>query len=83
VLLMGKRDSVIRWRDVFPTCKNPAQIPDALPAFKTRSFGQARSVEFVVLEGNHLAPEADAVTWMRLALDLLGQFDESAAGDLT
>jgi hypothetical protein len=82
MLLLGEQDTVIRWRDVFPDCEHPAEIAAALPAFRAASFGHAKSVEFVVVEGNHIAPEADAVTWMRLALDLLGQFDESAAGGI-
>jgi hypothetical protein len=65
VLLLGEQDSVIRWRDVLPACDQPGDIPAALPDFKAGNHRQAKSVEFAVVQGNHLAPEADSTTGMR------------------
>jgi len=76
-LLFGSRDSVIRWQDLFPGCAQPDQIAACLPAYQQAHFPQAQRLVVRVVEGDHLAPEARAVTFLRPGLTLLGQLDDA------
>ena len=77
VLLLGQQDTVIRWRDVFPHCEHPSGIPERLQDFRKRCFPHARRVEVAVIEGDHLSPETEAHSFVRLGLRWLDQLDES------
>jgi hypothetical protein len=79
VLLLGKRDFVIRWQDVFPECEHPGQIPQFLDAWRKDNLRAVKRLEFAVLDGNHLSPETDAISFVARALGWLGQLDESVA----
>jgi pimeloyl-ACP methyl ester carboxylesterase len=79
VLLFGAQDTVVRWQDAFPNCKQPQDIPAALTGFQEQNFPQARRVEVQVLSGSHIAPEADAATFLQTGLSLLEQWDVSAS----
>jgi pimeloyl-ACP methyl ester carboxylesterase len=73
--LFGRRDTVIRWRDVFPNCKNLQDLPMYFDDFKKANLPYAYRVEVQVLEGNHFAPEVDAPSFIRIGLGLLGELD--------
>jgi hypothetical protein len=79
-ILMGQDDTVIRWREVFPGCQDPTDLAGHLDDFRRRGFPRARRVEVAVVKGNHLSPETDAPAFVRLALAMLGEGDEPAAG---
>jgi hypothetical protein len=80
VLLLGEQDTVIRWRDVFPDCEQPSEIPECLQDFRRDHFPDASRVKVAVIEGNHLAPETEAFSFVRPGLGLLGQLDELVSG---
>jgi hypothetical protein len=81
VLLFGKKDTVIRWQAVFPRCEDPSEIPDRIDAFQKRELPHCRRLEVAVVEGDHVAPEADPETFLRPGLELLGQLaDGEPAG---
>jgi pimeloyl-ACP methyl ester carboxylesterase len=75
VLLFGAQDIVVRWRDVFPECRQPQDIPGSLAEYRERKLPHAKRVEVQVLEGAHVAPEADPSTFLQAGLSLLGQWD--------
>jgi pimeloyl-ACP methyl ester carboxylesterase len=77
-LLFGARDTVIRWRDIFPGCETADRIPDALEGYKRDDFPYAARLDVRVLDGNHLSPETD-VAFARTALALTGQLGEVEA----
>jgi hypothetical protein len=74
-LLFGSRDTAIRWQDHFPSCADPDQIPACLPAYQQAHFPRARRLIVRVIEGDHLAPEARAATFLGPGLALLGQLE--------
>jgi hypothetical protein len=78
VILMAQNDTVIRWREVFPDCEDPKDLPDHLGVFQQYGFPRARRVEVALVGGNHLSPETDAPAFVQLGLSMLGQRDESA-----
>jgi len=73
VILFGRKDTVIRWQDVFPKAKEPSDIEHLLEEYKRRNFPKARGLQVRVLEGNHIAAEANASYYIKTALDLLDQ----------
>jgi hypothetical protein len=73
VLLLGSQDSVIRWRDPFPGCQAPDQLPALVPAFQEANFPTSGRVEVCLVEGNHITPEIEPVVFVRPGLGLLGQ----------
>lgn len=75
VLLFGRQDTVVRWQDAFPECARQEQIASSLAAFKQRAFPGARSVEVRVVDGCHVGPEVDPLTFLQIGLGLLGQLD--------
>jgi pimeloyl-ACP methyl ester carboxylesterase len=79
VLLLGQQDAVIRWRDIFPDCEHPDEIPQSLPVFQREHFPNASRVKVAAIEGDHLAPEAEALSFVQLGLGLLDQLDESVS----
>jgi pimeloyl-ACP methyl ester carboxylesterase len=76
VLLFGAQDTVVRWHDAFPECSQPQQIPQSMADYQKENFPSARRLEVRVIEGAHVAPEADAPSFLRAGLGLLGQLDE-------
>jgi hypothetical protein len=78
VLLFGAQDGVVRWRDAFPECERPHDISGFLAEYQGRTFPHARRFEVKVIEGAHIAPEADATTFLKVGLSLLEQSDASA-----
>jgi pimeloyl-ACP methyl ester carboxylesterase len=76
VLLFGAQDTVVRWHDAFPECNEPQQISHSLADYQEENFPSARRVEVRVIEGAHVAPEADAPSFLRTGLGLLDQLDE-------
>jgi pimeloyl-ACP methyl ester carboxylesterase len=77
VIFFGGQDTVIRWQDAFPTCERQDQISSVLDDWRQKSFPRARSLQVGVIEGNHFAPEMDALAFVRPALKLLGQLEGS------
>jgi hypothetical protein len=77
-LLLATGDKVIRWRDAFPGCQDPQELPNVLPDYQKRNFPSAGRLEVRIVEGDHAGPEADAPTFLRVGLGLLGQLDEAA-----
>ena len=80
VLLFGAQDTVMRWRDLFPGCDRPQDIPKFLPAYQEKNFPLASRVEVQVVEGDHVAPETDAPSFLQTGLSLLQQLDEQGNG---
>lgn len=78
VLLFGAQDTVVRWRDAFPECERPQDISGILQEYQEKYYPQARRVEVQVIEGAHVAPEADAPSFLRVGLGLLEQLDGTA-----
>jgi hypothetical protein len=78
VLLFGAQDTVVRWRDAFPGCEQPEDIPTHLPAFTAENFPRASLVEVQAIEGSHVSPEADATRFLGAGLSLLDQLADSA-----
>lgn len=76
VLLCGAQDTVVRWQDALPGCACPDDVEGALEAFRRHCFPRARRVEMHILDGDHVAPETEAPSFLRLGLGLLGQLDE-------
>jgi pimeloyl-ACP methyl ester carboxylesterase len=75
VLLFGAQDTVVRWRDAFPDCDLPQNIPRSLAEYQKRNFPQASRIEVQVIDGAHVAPEVDAPTFLQTGLALLEQWD--------
>jgi len=71
IILFGRKDTVIRWQDVFPQCGRPNDIKMMLEQFKRQNFPHAASLQVEVLEGNHMAPEILAPLYVQTAFDLL------------
>jgi hypothetical protein len=80
VLLFGAQDTVVRWRDVFPECDLPQDIPQFLAEYQEKNFPSASRVEVQVVEGSHVAPETDAPSFLRVGLSLLEQLGERRKG---
>jgi pimeloyl-ACP methyl ester carboxylesterase len=76
ILVFGKQDTVIRWRDVFPGCNDVAQLAEHLPTYREENLPRARRVEVLVLEGNHMSPETEAEDFVGPALALLGEGED-------
>jgi hypothetical protein len=68
----------VRWHDVFPESERPQDLSGSLEEYRKQNFPQARRVEVQVLEGAHVAPEVDALTFLQTGLTLLDQLDGSA-----
>jgi pimeloyl-ACP methyl ester carboxylesterase len=81
VLLFGAQDTVVRWRDLFPECERPQNISACLAEYQERVFPKASRVEVQVLDGAHVAPEADAPTFLQAGLGLLGEWESPAPLD--
>jgi pimeloyl-ACP methyl ester carboxylesterase len=77
-LLLGGRDTVIRWRDVFPECESADRIPDSLRDYQRNDFPHVTRLDVRVLDGNHLSPETDAA-FARTALEVTSQLGEDGA----
>ena len=75
LIVFGGQDTVIRWQDVFPACGRPEEIDAVLDDYRQRNFPRSRQVRVKVIDGNHFAPETDALAFVRPALALLGQLD--------
>jgi hypothetical protein len=75
VIFFGGQDTVIRWQDAFPTCAEPDEIPAVLDDWRRLNFPRARSLQVRVIDGNHFAPETDALAFVRPALESLAQLD--------
>jgi pimeloyl-ACP methyl ester carboxylesterase len=75
VLLYGAQDTVIRWKDAFPDCEQAQNIPEFLPTYQKENFPNAKLVDVRVVEGAHIAPEANAPYFLKLGLGLLNQLD--------
>ena len=71
VLLFGAQDAVVRWRDLFPHCDRPQDIPKFLAEYQEKNFPLASRVEVQVAEGSHVAPETDAPSFLQTGLSLL------------
>jgi pimeloyl-ACP methyl ester carboxylesterase len=80
VLLFGAQDTVVRWRDVFPECDRPQDIPQFLAEYKEKNFPLASRVEVQVARGSHVAPEANAPSFLQVGLSLLEQLGERENG---
>lgn len=76
VLLYGREDAVVRWRDTFPGCGHPGDLARCLPHLRRRHFPRAGRVEVAIVAGGHVGPETEAPTFLRKGLGLLGQLDE-------
>lgn len=76
VLLFGAQDTVVRWRDTFPGCIRPQDVPTLMGELQRENFPSASRVEARVIEGSHVAPEADAPSFLKVGLGLLGQLDD-------
>ncbi len=68
---------MVRWRDAFPECERPQDISGILQEYQEKYYPQAKRVEVQVIEGAHVAPEADAPSFLRAGLGLLEQLDDS------
>ena len=79
LILFGGQDTVIRWQDVFPACGRSDEIEAVMDDFRQRNFPRAQ-VRVKVIDGNHFAPETDALAFVRPALALLGQLDRLGSG---
>lgn len=77
VILFGARDSVIRWRDVFPACAQPGDIQGVLDDYRKYNFPFVRRLVVEVLEGNHASPETDPQIYYQHALAALGSTQET------
>ncbi|OGO41062.1 MAG: hypothetical protein A2W36_02895 [Chloroflexi bacterium RBG_16_58_14] len=73
VILFGARDSVIRWRDVFPGCAQPDDIQGVLDDYRMNNFPAASRLVVEVMEGNHASPETDPQIYYQHALAALGR----------
>jgi pimeloyl-ACP methyl ester carboxylesterase len=80
VLLFGAQDTVVRWQDLFPEAERPQDIPRSVAQYQGQHFPQARRVVVQVMDGAHLAPEVDAVSFLQMGLGLLEQLDEGGNG---
>jgi hypothetical protein len=80
VLLLGMHDTVIRWRDVFPDCKDPEEIAQALPDYRKDNFPCVERLDVKIVEGDHVGPEGDAPAFLLPGLGFLDQLDEAVAG---
>ena len=76
VLLYGAQDTVIRWKDAFPMCDEPQNIPKCLTTYQKKNFPNAKLVDVRVVEGAHIAPEVNAPSFLKLGLELLDQLDD-------
>ena len=79
VILFGTKDTVIRWQDVFPACQHPSNIGQFVEEYKKRNFPMVRRLEVQVLEGNHVAPEVNALLYVKSAFDLLDTEKDSSS----
>lgn len=79
-ILFGARDSVIRWRDVFPSANAQleGEVTDvtSLPGanfsdFRSHNFPFARKLAVYILPGDHASPETEPELYARTALKLL------------
>jgi hypothetical protein len=73
-IVFGAQDRVIRWRDVFPRCRDAGEVGRALPQLRTQDFPHVQELQVEVLAGDHLAPETDpgfGLTALRMAGQLV------------
>lgn len=56
-ILFGEADKVMRWKGVLPECQHPDELDQHLVNYERHNFPRVHSLNFRVLEGNHLAPE--------------------------
>jgi len=71
VLLFGRDDTVIRWRDVFPSCEDPSKVDQLLAEYRRNDFPGVSVLRVSILNGDHAAPEMQAELYVRAAFDLL------------
>jgi len=81
LVVWGKQDTVVRWRDVFPKCADPDGIAGSQARFQQENLPYARRVEAAIIDGDHVGPEADAPAFVRLGLGWLDQLDGSLSPD--
>jgi hypothetical protein len=71
VILFAEGDTVIRWRDVFPTSPQAQDIPGVLEDYRQNNFPFVNRLVVDVLEGNHASPETDPELYYRRACEAL------------
>ena len=74
-IVFGAQDRVIRWRDVFPSCRDAGEIGRWLPQLRTQDFPHVQELQVEVLAGDHLSPETDSIFGLT-ALRMAGQLAE-------
>jgi len=74
-IVFGAQDRVIRWRDVFPRCRDTSEIGRWMPQLQTQDFPHVQELQVEALAGNHLSPETDAAFGL-MALRMAGQLIE-------
>lgn len=74
-ILFGAQDTVIRWRDVFSRCERPDEIDAVLDGYRQRDFPHVHQLEVRVIDGNHFAPETEALAFLQPALETMDQLD--------
>jgi pimeloyl-ACP methyl ester carboxylesterase len=71
-LIFGQNDTVIRWRDVFPTLSTPEEVAQRGAALQRENFPLVEELAARVIPGNHASPETDPDVYMDCALQALG-----------
>jgi len=74
-IVFGAQDRVIRWRDVFPRCRDTSEIGRWMPQVQAADFPCAEELQVEALVGNHLSPETDPLFGLT-ALRMAGQLVE-------
>lgn len=75
VLLFGEQDTAVRWQDAFPERSSLERTASSLAERGQDAFPEAGRVEVRVIQGSHVAPEADASAFLRAGLGLLDQLE--------
>jgi hypothetical protein len=75
-IVFGAQDRVIRWRDVFPSCRETSEIGRWMSEPQAQDFLHVQEFQVEVLAGDHLSPETDAGFGLA-ALRMAGQLEES------
>lgn len=76
VLLFAEDDTVIRWRDVFPSCEDSSSVGHFLAEYRRNNFPKVRVLRVRILDGDHAAPELQAPIYVRATFDRLEQQNE-------
>ena len=74
-IVFGAQDRVIRWRDVFPRCRDASEIGRWLPQLQAQDFPHVQELQVEALAGDHLSPETDPGFGL-MALRMAGQLVE-------